>query len=321
MNYIYKYKLKFLFLVLFVFSARTFSQAQAKEVAVTIDDLPVVTISRDFQTSVEITQKLLKTLTGNNIPVTGFVIGKKLYKDGKIDGNEINLLKMWLNAGLDLGNHTFNHPSLNNTDLETYKDEVIKCDDILKKILAEYNEKPEYLRQPYLQFGKDPEKIKSYYKFLKENSYKMAPVTIDNSDWIFARAYEIAIRKNNKALQDSIAKAYIPYMISKFDYYRKQSNKLFSYEVKQILLMHANRINADHLNELLAAIKKEGYKFISLEEALKDNAYKHEDSYLGNAGISWIHRWAITEGKKREFFGDEPTAPKFVMEAAGVKSE
>jgi len=311
-----------IFSAFFIFNFCSYAQNDSQhEVAITIDDLPVVTISRNPDIEIEITQKLLSTINANKVPAIGFVIGNKLYKNGKIDSSKIDLLKMWLNAGLDLGNHTFTHPSLNNTDLATYKGEVLKCDKILIEILTNYDKKPEYLRQPYLQFGKDPEKIKEYYQFLKNDSYKMAPVTIDNSDWIFARAYEIAIRKNNQALRDSIAKTYIPYMISKFDYYRKQSIKLFGYEVKQILLMHANRINADHLGELLTAIKNEGYKFISIEDALEDNAYNHEDSYLGNAGISWIHRWAITEGKGRDFFGDEPATPEFVMKAAGIKSE
>jgi len=298
-----------------------FPQSISKEVAITIDDLPVVTISRDFQTEVEITENLLKSITENKIPVTGFVIGDKLYKEGELDSNKVNLIKMWLDTGLELGNHTFTHPSLNNTSLDDYKKEVIRCDDILKEVLAAYKKKPEYLRQPYLQFGKDAKKIKDYYQFLEDQSYKMAPVTIDNSDWIFARAFEKAYLDNDSLSMNKIAKAYIPYMKSKFEYYKKQSEKLFGYEIKQILLIHASRLNADYIGDLIKMIRNSGYKIISLRDALTDKAYEHKDNYLGNAGISWLHRWALTEGKKKDFFKGEPLTPEFVKKIAGIKHE
>lgn len=309
-------------LALIIFASFADAQPGTRgEVAITIDDLPVVSIQKEFAPRLQITQKLLEVLKNENIPATGFVIGNRLLNDGKPDSNMVYLLKLWLNDGMELGNHTFSHKSLNNHDLDFYRDDVLKCHKLLGKILAGYGKHPVYFRQPYLQFGKDQNRIKLFYEFLKKYGYIMAPVTVDNADWIFARAYELAYIRKDSLMMKKVADTYIPYMKSKLEYYKAQSEKLFGYDIKQIMLIHASLLNSDNIGSLIKMIKESGYKIISLKEALKDKAYKHKDSYLGNAGISWLHRWAISEGKKGEFFKGEPVVPGFVMKYAGISSE
>ena len=89
--------------------------------------------------------------------------------------------------------------------------------------------------------------------------------------------------------------------------------------IPQILLIHANSINADFLGKLLSELKNRGYSFITLDEALKDNAYKSTDKYTGKGGISWLHRWALTQGKRGEFFKGEPEVPANIDELANRK--
>ena len=96
--------------------------------------------------------------------------------------------------------------------------------------------------------------------------------------------------------------------------------KLFNREIKQTLLLHANSINADYFDDVAKFFKKRGYKFITLDEALKDEAYKLPDTFIKRSGISWLHRWALEKGKGN-ILKDEPRVPKFVMEAAGLDSE
>lgn len=67
-------------------------------------------------------------------------------------------------------------------------------------------------------------------------------------------------------------------------------------------------------------LKKRGYKFVALENALTDEAYKLPDTFVGRSGISWLHRWALEKG--REYvLPNEPLTPDFVMKIAGVESE
>ncbi len=303
----------------FVFSA----QAQIKKqrfIAVTIDDLPVVSTRGDLKTRQEITKKLLAHVTKAKVPAVGFVNENKLYASHKPNETQIDLLRSWLDAGLELGNHTFSHRSLNNIELKDYQNDILRGEIITKKLMRVKGKALRFFRHPYLQTGLSLEVKDGLNKFLFENGYSIAPVTIDNADWIFARAYDNAFDKNDKNLMKRIGAAYVPYLENKMDYWERQSFKLFNREIKQILLLHANFINSDYFDDIAKMLKKRGYKFITLEEALKDESYKLPDTFNKRAGISWLHRWALARGREM-VLPDEPKTPDFVMKAAGIESE
>jgi len=295
--------------------------ATQREIAVTFDDLPAVSTQRDIATWKEITNKLIKTISSNRIPAIGFVNENKLISDGRRDEARAALLRMWINAGLELGNHTYSHRSLNNTPLEEFESDTIRGEQTVTGLLTEKGKKLRYFRHPFLHTGRSLETKKAFESFLAGRGYTIAPVTIDNSDWIFARAYDNARDASDDRAMKQVADAYVPYMERKIDYWERQSVALFGREVKQILLVHANAINADHFGDLVRMLRKRGYRFISLDEALKDSAYASADTFTGAAGISWIHRWAITRGVAKDFFKGEPVTPEFVMKLAGVTSE
>jgi len=118
-----------------------------------------------------------------------------------------------------------------------------------------------------------------------------------------------------------VADAYVPYMEATFAYFENQSVKLFGRDIKQVLLLHANAINADHFKDIVAMLQKRGYRFITLQAALSDKAYASPDTFTGPGGISWLDRWAITRKEPATFFAGEPKTPEFVMKLAGVPSE
>jgi len=289
-------------------------------IAVTIDDLPVVSTRKDLKTRQEITKKLLNHITKAKIPAVGFVNEGKLYAGDKRSEAEIDLLRGWLDANLELGNHTFSHRSLNAIELKDYQGDILRGEIITKELLGAKNKRMRYFRHPYLQTGLSLEVKDGLNQFLGEHKYTIAPVTIDNADWIFARAYDNAFDKGDKKLMKQIGAAYVPYLESKMDYWERQSVKLFGREIKQTLLLHANFINSDYFDDIAKMLVKRGYKFITLEEALKDEAYKTPDTFNRKAGISWLHRWALAKGREN-VLPDEPKTPDFVMKAAGVDSE
>lgn len=286
----------------------------------TIDDLPVVSTRSDLKTRREITRKLLNHITKAKIPAIGFVNENKLYTDEKRDEAQVDLLRSWVNAGLELGNHTFSHVNIANVPLEKYKDDILKGEIITKELLKAKGLKMRYFRHPYLWTGLSLETKSELGAFLAEHNYAIAPVTIDNSDWIFARAYDNAFDKGDKKLMGEIGAAYISYMETKTEYWERQSVRIFGREIRQTLLLHANFINSDYLDDLAKMLKKRGYQFVSLEEALKDEAYKLPDNFVRRNGISWLHRWALDKGREN-VLADEPKTPDFVLKAAGVESE
>lgn len=294
---------------------------QSREVAITIDDLPVASTVKEIGFKQQLTNDLLAKLKKYNVPATGFVNEGKLYENDSLFNERVALLKQWLNAGLDLGNHTFSHKSLNQIPAKDYIEDLLKGEGIIRELIKDVGKELIYFRHPFLQTGRNIAVRDSLEKFLKEHNYKIAPVTIDNSDWVFARGYEKALLENDSLMMKKIADAYIPYMESKFEHFEFVSQELFGREIKQVLLIHANKLNADHFNELAEMMIKRGYKFIPLKEALKDTAYNSPDTFFGAGGISWLHRWALTEGRDKEIFKTDLPAPKFVMEYAGIESE
>lgn len=300
--------------------ACTITAQTGRTVAVTIDDLPVVSTRTDLKNRREITSKLLSHITKANVPAIGFVNENKLYVGDKREEAKIDLLRMWLDAGLELGNHTYSHRSLNRIDINDYQSDVLKGEEITRELVSKRGKKLGYFRHPFLQTGRTMEVKSGFDAFLRRNGYEIAPITFDNADYIFSRAYDLAFDKGDKKLMKRVGEAYVPYMERKLEYWERQSMKLFGREVSQTLLIHANFINADYFDDLARMFKRRGYKFVDLETALKDDAYRNPDTYVGPAGISWLHRWALARG--REFvLPDEPKVPEFVMKLSGFESE
>lgn len=316
-------KAKYLPALLFLLSSFCFAQSTAKyKVAITMDDMPLQRIESYTQNEYQdIFNKIITGIKKQNVPVTGFVNGSKLNTKGEMDKSKVNLLENWLNAGLDLGNHTYAHKSANKVPLAEYEEDIIKGEKTVKELLYAKGKELKYFRHPFLQTGLSLGKRDSITAFLKERGYAIAYVTVDNSEWIFASAYESAFKKKDTEMMKKIGNEYIAYMKSKFEYYCGRSNVLFGRNIAHILLIHGNRLNSEYFSTLCDMIRHLNYEFISLGEALKDDAYKTEENFIRNAGISWIDRWAIAKGMKKDFFAGEPPCPEYIMKYAGVDSE
>ena len=282
-----------------------------RQVAVTIDDLPAGMADRLPAADITaMTAKLLATLRDQKIPVVGFVNEKKLYKAGEVD-ERIKALQMWLDYGFELGNHTFSHASLNQVGLKAWEDDVIQGESVTRMLLAEHKMKLRYFRHPYLDTGRDLATRREAEKFLVERGYRIAPITLDGWDWMFAGVYEDARKRNDTALQQQIVKDYLAYHDAQFAYFEQLSAKIVGYEPKQILLLHASNLEADHIGELLDVLRKRGYRFITLGDALSDSAYSLPDTYVGEEGTGWIDHWAITQGKIPQ---GGPAFPQWVID-------
>lgn len=175
--------------------------------------------------------------------------------------------------------------------------------------------RPTYFRYPFLHTGKDLETKEAIQQFLKAHSYRNAPVTLDNSDYMFARVYANELAAGNPGKAKAVRDTYLAYMESIFAFFEQRSTEVTGHELRQILLIHANQMNADAMPDLLAMMRRRGYTFISLERALDDHAYSLPEAYVGPGGFSWIHRWSMTKGMKPK---GEPEEPEWIRKAASL---
>jgi len=292
--------------------------AQGLEVALTFDDLPANCTVDDFEVHASLTRDLLRALAAAGIEATAFVNEVKLEEAGLVADRRVALLEAWLEGGHTLGNHSYSHPSLFTTPLEAFEQDVLDGERVLRPLLQARGTTPRYFRHPFLNTGPTIEVRDAFVEFLDAHGYAVAPVTIDNHEWIYARAYDRALDAADGELAERLGEAYIDYMDEVVAYYEAQSEAFLGRQIKQVLLLHANRLNAARLPELIAGLRKRGYRFVTLESALEDSAYDLPDAYAGRGGITWLHRWALTAGKRGEFFAGEPPAPAWVSAAAGL---
>jgi peptidoglycan/xylan/chitin deacetylase (PgdA/CDA1 family) len=256
------------------------------------------------------TTKLLATLKEQKAPAVGFVNEQKLYKIGEVD-DRIKALNLWLDEGFELGNHTFKHTSLNAVPLQAWEEDLVRGETVTRILLFQHHMKMRYLRHPYLDTGRDLQTRREAEAFLAARGYQIAPVTMDAWDWMYAGVYADARKRGDTALEKQLVDSYLSYTSTVFDYNEKASKELLGYEPKQVLLLHANWLEAEHIGELLDLLKKRGYQFITLQEALSDSAYSMPDEYVGLEGTGWIDHWAVTRGRPLQ---GEPTFPQWVID-------
>jgi hypothetical protein len=164
--------------------------------------------------------------------------------------------------------------------------------------------------------GRDLAAKRALERFLDEHGYVVAPVTIDNDEYLYAFAYDRARARGDAALMRRLGQDYLRYMREVFQFYETLSARILGREIPQVLLLHANLLNSEYLDDLVEIMKLRGYRFVSLDDALKDQAYEQPDAYTGPDGISWIQRWAITRGVAP---GEQPSAPEWVSREAQAR--
>lgn len=277
----------------------------SRQVALTFDDL-----LSSHANAASVIHQLIDGLSRDTIPAIGFVNEVKLYQAGKEVPERTRLLKDWLQAGLTLSNHSFSHVSIDGVSVEEYQQNVLKGEVITGRLLRQQGEKLRYYRHTQLRTGPTMAYKQQLEKFLKAHGYRIAPVTIDNDDYLFAEVYARAKGRNDTATMNRVVSSYIPYLDGVFKFYEQLSIELLSYEVKQTLLLHASELNADHLDKLVTMMKRRGYQFISLDQALRDSAYRLPDAQC-QKGYSWLQRWILAKGQPLQ---EQPSVPSFISE-------
>src|SRR5712692_4443589 len=258
--------------------------AQSRTVAVTFDDLPV-TATKDLAEAQSVNRALLGALKKHHVPAIGFVNEKTVGDLGSDNGKRI--LEQWVREGFDLGNHTFSHADLNNMTLEQFKQEVVTGESIFRPMLTEVGKTPRYLRFPYNHTGDTKEKHESVALFLKQRGYQVAACTIDNEDYLFNVAYIQMLAKKDDASAAKLRAEYLAYTAVEINYYASLHKQVFGREIPQVILLHANRLNADVIDKILGILEEKQYRFVSLEAAQSDPAYRVPDTFVTKSGPMW----------------------------------
>jgi peptidoglycan-N-acetylglucosamine deacetylase len=280
----------------------------SRRMAVTFDDLP---------SAQRATNEILRALRTHRVPAVAFVNEGQLLIVGEVDAR-IALLQQWVDAGMILGNHTYSHPDFNTLTIQQFQDEIIKGEVITRRLMQSRPSYQLYFRHPYTHTGDTRAKKEAIENFLATRGYKVTPHTIDSMDYIFNTCYVRALRNKDEAMAKRLRQAYLNFTIAATEFAERFSPEIFGREITQTMLLHANDINADCLDEMLRRLAARGYRFVTLDEAMSDPAYQTKDTYVGKYGPTWLWRWMESKGvdsKGMKVSGkDDPEPPKWVMD-------
>jgi peptidoglycan/xylan/chitin deacetylase (PgdA/CDA1 family) len=296
------------------FSSQTRTNAPRRAMAVTIDDLPYVNPAQMayLPSAQRATNGVLAALKSHRAPAVGFVNEEKLQAAGEIEARTA-LLKQWVDAGMTLGNHTYSHADFNAMTVERFQDEIIRGEVVTRKLMESRKPYQLYFRHPMTRTGDTKEKKEAIEKFLAERGYRVAPHTIENSDFVFNVPYARARRDGDEALSKRLRDAYLDYTIAATEFAERAAPQIFGRDIPQTLLIHTNDITADCLDEMLKRFESRGYSFITLDEAMNDPAYQTKDTLVSKFGPTWLWRWMKSLGMNVSF-KDDPEPPRWVMD-------
>jgi len=259
------------------------AEPAGRPLLISVDDLPVAGggLHTDPGERELITRGLLAALAKHHIPAVGLVIwGNVRTPDDRV------LLRRWLVAGHELGNHSASHFDFKRTGAEAYIADVEAGRAGLAGFLAgEDNRQLRFFRFPMLAEGDTAAKLDAARAYLAQSGQRSLPVTIDDQDWDFEKPWVEARRKNDTKEMDRVAEEYHEALHVEIRDQEEEGDRLFGRTVPQILLLHANEVGAAQWDRLFTWLEERGYRFAKADEVLADAAFKDPPRYVGDAGF------------------------------------
>ena len=271
-----------------------------KTIAITLDDLPVASFSQNpgpaaIAEQKRITAEVLAVLAKHHVPATGFVNEIKVNTPGARDAYAA-LLQQWLDAGMELGNHGYSHLYLSDTTLENYELDFARGSVLTPLMMQQAGKREHFYRYPFNDTGDTRAKRDGFTGFLARQHYDVAPMTLENDDWMYSAVYANALARHDDATARRVRDAYLAENAQKLAFIENASQAMFQRQIPQIADLHVNELNADVLDALLGQFEQHGYTYVSLQDAVADPAYKTPDVFVGRGGVSWFWRWQRPPG-------------------------
>src|SRR4029453_17075399 len=277
-------------LIIIATAALFVPRASGTELAITVDDLPAQGSLPAGITRVDLIDRLIAVLRQHRVPgVVGFVNGGPV-EDVPAYGV---ILQRWVAAGYRLGNHTFRHTDLDRSGHARFIVDIERNE----LVIARYSpaEPRRLFRYPYLREGATPSDRDAVRGVLRERGYLIVPVTVAFYDWEWNDTY---VRCTTARGADALARAFVEAGLRALRWSEHTGRTLAQRPIRQILLLHANAIDALALDNLLSAYEAHGVRFIPVEDALDDPVFEIDPGPAGRAG-NFLNRLALAPGRPR----------------------
>jgi peptidoglycan/xylan/chitin deacetylase (PgdA/CDA1 family) len=240
-------------------------------VALTFDDLPAAGSLPPGLNRTKIATALTAELKAMHFEGTyGFVNAVKLENDPDAQQS----LHIWIDAGMNIGSHTWSHMPLTGNTAEAFEHEIA----LNEPALAEYAGTRDWhwFRYPFLWEGDTLDKRHAVRAYLKEHGYRVAQVSLDFEDYAWNDAYARCSAKPDDAAMAWLKQSYLDTAAQYIKMGREEEHIAFRHEIPNVLLLHATAFTTLMLPDLVDQLRKEGFRFTTLQEAERDPAYAND---------------------------------------------
>jgi peptidoglycan-N-acetylglucosamine deacetylase len=240
-------------------------------VALTFDDLPAAGSLPQGQNRTKIATALAAELKANHLEGTyGFVNAVKLESDPDAQQS----LRIWVDAGMNIGSHTWSHISLTDNSAEAFEREIALNEPALAQYAGERDW--HWFRYPFLWEGDTLDKRHAVRAYLKDHGYRVAQVTLDFEDYAWNDAYaRCSVRPDEEAIA-WLKQSYLDTATKYIRLGREEEHIAFGHEIPNVMLLHATAFTTLMLPALVEQLRKEGFRFATLAEVEQDPAYAHD---------------------------------------------
>ncbi len=236
------------------------------KVALTFDDLPAHGTMPPGRTRSQMTKEIVAALRAGGATAFGFLNAKAI--DGADDED---VLRVWREAGLPLGNHAFSHMDLHKNTAEAFEQDVVANEETLQRLMP--REDWRWFRFPYLNMGDTLEKRRRIEAFLSRRGYRVAEVTISFNDWAYHDPYARCRARGDRQSVDWLKSTYLEEARQSVDEARAEARELYGREIAHVMLLHLGDLNAVMTKPLLALLREKSFDVVPLAEAQRDAAY------------------------------------------------
>ncbi|GAA6138127.1 polysaccharide deacetylase family protein [Arenicella sp. 4NH20-0111] len=256
--------------LLFLSTVVLLTPGHSKTIALSFDDAPrgKGPLFTGEQRSVELTKKLEQHSAK---PVVFFVTTREIET-----GKNRERIHRYAKAGHLIANHSHSHPWAHKTDSDKYVADIKQAN----SLLTGFDNRRPWYRFPYLDEGRTLEQRNRLRNELDQMELMNGYVTVDNYDWYIEGKWQEAVDNDQPVNIEALGEAYIEMLLSAVQFYDQLAVDTLSRSPHHVLLLHENDLAALFIGDLIEALKAQGWKIISPDEAYTDPIANYQPTTL-----------------------------------------
>jgi len=282
------------------------------KVALTWDDLPVNGPIPANSSASRIARESVAVMKKHRIPPSvGFVNAGQLQRNP----DAALALRIWVDAGHPVANHTFSHIDLTKNSAEDFWADVLRNEPALTLLSTSRGRVSDgwrWFRYPYLHEGDTPAKRGAVRAFLGDAGYRIAQTTLDFEDYMWNTAHARCSVKGDKEALAWLRKSYLETAEVWMRQGRDNARAVFGRDINHVLLLHLGSFSPTILPDLFALLDREGYEIVTLEEAQKDPVYDTDPNVPSTWGGTFTDQ--VMESRKLPYPKVSPKPRKELAE-------